>query len=60
MLGFRSSGLAPLSHSAVSIQLYPPPHGPVTGRTAMEYTFNHPRPGFKPSILDFRDLMKHA
>eukprot|EP00957_Ditylum_brightwellii_P006826 516905-Ditylum_brightwellii.AAC.1 len=53
-------GLAPLFHSAVSLQLHQPLYGPVTGRTAMDSTFRHPHPGFESNITDFQYSMKHA
>eukprot|EP00957_Ditylum_brightwellii_P126961 9678936-Ditylum_brightwellii.AAC.1 len=59
-LGIPKLRLAPLFHSAISIQLHLPPHDPVNGRTATNSTFNSPHQGFKPGVSDFQDLAKRA
>eukprot|EP00957_Ditylum_brightwellii_P185866 14150902-Ditylum_brightwellii.AAC.1 len=53
MLGFHSLGLTPLLKSAISIQLNPPLHSYVTGRTSMEYIFNRPCLRFEPRCIHY-------
>eukprot|EP00957_Ditylum_brightwellii_P072638 5519182-Ditylum_brightwellii.AAC.1 len=59
-MGFHSIDLHPFFIVPSVSQLHPPPHGPVTGHTTMDSTFNCPHPGFQPGILDFRYSTKHA
>eukprot|EP00957_Ditylum_brightwellii_P199778 15229331-Ditylum_brightwellii.AAC.1 len=59
-MGFHSIDLYPFFIVPSASQLHPPPHGPVTGCTATDSTFNCPRLGFEPGTLDFQDLTKHA
>eukprot|EP00957_Ditylum_brightwellii_P140612 10712233-Ditylum_brightwellii.AAC.1 len=57
---FCSIDLHPFFIVPSASQLHPPPHGPVTGCTTTDSTFNCPRPGSKPVISDFQDCTKHA
>eukprot|EP00957_Ditylum_brightwellii_P148897 11336989-Ditylum_brightwellii.AAC.1 len=59
-MGFRIIDTHPFFIVPSASQLHPPPHGPVTGRTATDSTFNCPRPRFETGTSDFRDSMKHA